>query len=505
VGHTRQASPYRPMAAVGVASVLASVASGNQLRAVFDAGQSGELPPVTVLRDYATRDYAGAPVAPNQPRWGQPQIRAPLQEWSLARAVDREIPWAISGYDRNGTDPMLCYKRRDPAEIDFWIDTDIGDGPPTFTRAVTRGSITDLLVGTPQQRPFHAYAPRGGVALPGCFLFLCARWHDEKGISVVAAQRDASGTFGYLIVGDGPRLNGDDTALGEPRGRPWAMTAYYPFTAGQHPLLRAFVPVVDYIHDRAGGQVFIVEATRTAVDAAWQFGELFLIDEHVEDGSHFHTAAWTPRGVVLAMGDAPAINENILYTCDDWDDYADPAHWTKHARAYGAGTHPDQPNGTVANQFAGAVPGRDPNRVLVGGDVEGGAVYECTLPEDPGQGLTFTRRWGEFWTSGDAGGQTALWFHKPAPEWSSRSVTRVWPNIGADQVQAAAARVLYSDDDLNFLTVARLPSLGDSKALQLGGPRRCAGHLVDARPRDARARPGPLRGGRRRQRAAGER
>ena len=56
----------------------------------------------------------------------------------------------------------------------------------------------------------------------------------------------------------------------------------------------------------------------------WQDGEFFLIDEHVEDGTHFHTAAWTPRGVVVAMGDASARNENILYTCANWDDYANP-------------------------------------------------------------------------------------------------------------------------------------------------------------------------------------
>jgi len=456
------------VAATGLA--LASGAHGDQLRAIYDQGQSGELPPVVVMRDYVSKDFFGAPVGPNQARWGQPQIRAPLQEWRLARATTDDIAWAASGYDRNGTDPMLCYFRRDTGNIDFWINTEIDDGDPTFVHRIVRETLSDVLVGTPGEREFHAYYPRAGVVLPGCFLFLCERWHDEnedplnrdwqaEGISVVAAQRDNSGSFGFQIVGDGPRLNNDDTALGDRRGRFWAMTAYYPVVAGEHPLLKAFVPVVDYLHSKKGGQVFLFEATRTAVDTAWQFGEFFLIDEHVEDGTHFHTAAWTPRGVVLSMGDGEDQNENLLYTCADWGDYANPSHWTKHERAYGAGTHPDQPAGTVANQFVGAAPGRDPNRVLVGGDVQGGGVYECTVPEDPAEQLTFTRLWGEHWTNADdTAGHVALWFHKPAPERSSRSVTVSRPNRVDVAVQRDAARVVYSDDDRNFMTVARLPS-----------------------------------------------
>ncbi|MHC4966215.1 MAG: hypothetical protein ACYTGE_15055 [Planctomycetota bacterium] len=448
---------------------LASGARGDQLRAIFDLGQSGELPPVVILRDYASKDSFGAPVGPNQPRWGQPQIRAPLQEWRLARATTEDIAWMAGGYDRNGTDPMLCYLRRDVGKIDFWINARIDDGDPTFVHSIARGPVLDVLVGTPGQRDFHAYHPRAGVALPGCFLFACERWHDEnqdpqdrdwqvEGISVVAAQRDGSGSFGFEIVGDGPRLNNDDTALGDRRGRFWSMTAYYPFSAG-HPLLRAFVPVVDYLPSKKGGQVFLFEAARTAIDTAWQFGALFMIDEHVEDGTHFHTAAWTPRGVVAAMGDGVEQNENLLYTCTDWDAYDNPARWTKHERAYGAGTHPDQPTGTAANQFVGAAPGRHPNRVLVAGDLQGGSVYECTVPENPAEKLTFTRLWGEFWTSAaDATGHLGLWFHRPAPERLSRAVSMTRPNGVTDDQKRAAARILYSDDALNFMTVARLPS-----------------------------------------------
>ncbi len=443
-----------------------------EARAVYDGGQHGSLPPVSVVRDYATIDALGGAVGPHEPRWGRPQIRAPLQEWTLARSTTQHIPWVISGVDNDGTTPMLGYLRSGPERIAFWIGAPIDDGTATFIVDVSRESIQDLLVGTALEQEFYAYDPEGGIALPGCFLFLCKRWHDEnedpqlrdwqiEGISVVAFQRDVNGDFAFEIVGDGAPLNGDDTALGLDRADPWAMTAYYPVVAGQDPLLRVFVPVVDYINSgstKPGGQVFLFDATRPDAATPWSFGELVLIDEHVEDGTHFHTAAWTPRGVVAALGDTSDKNENILYTCADWDDYANPFMWMKHDRAYGAGTHPDEPALTAANQFAGAVPGRDPTHFLVAGDVQGGGVYECEVPEDPADGLTFTRLWGEHWADDVTGGHVGVWFHKPAPPRDSRSVTRVFPaGVGWVQ-QNHAARVLYSDDDTNFMTIARLPS-----------------------------------------------
>ena len=465
--------PSEPLAALPQLYLADGPSTSSQrLVAIFDQGQTGSLPPVSVVRDYATIDALGAAVGPHEPRWGRPQLRAPLREWTLARSTTQSITWVAGGFDSDGVTPMICYFQVGIERIDFWIDAAIDDGDPTFFVDVEREVIRDLLVGSPLEREFHAYQPEAAIALPGCFLFMCQRWYDVnenpafrswrvEGISVIAMQRDEAGDFVFEIVGDGPPLNNDNTALGIERGAPWAMTAYYPVIEGQDPLLRAFIPVVDYIafnSIKLGGQVFLVEATRPDPKTAWSFGEFFLIDEHVEDGTHFHTAAWTPRGVVVAMGDADALNENILYTCADWDDYANPFNWTKYDRAYGAGTHPDLPAGTTANQFGGAVPGRDPNRFLVGADVSAGGVYECTVPEDPDEGLVFTRLWGEHSTDGASFGHIALWLHKPAPERSTRSVTRVSPNALAADVAHDAARVIYSDDDVNFMTVARVPT-----------------------------------------------
>jgi len=446
--------------------------SSSRLVALYDQGQTGSLPPVSVVRDYATIDAFGAVVDPHQPRWGRPQLRAALREWTLRRSTSQSIGWVGGGFDSDGVTPMLSYFLSGLERIEFWIDTPVGDGDPSFFLDIERESIQDLLVGTPLEREFHGYQPEAVIALPGCFLFMCQRWYDfnedpgfrswrVEGISVIAMQRDEAGDFVLEIVGDGPPLNNDNTALGIERGAPWAMTAYYPVIEGQDPLLRAFIPVVDYINFSAikrGGQVFLFDATRPDTRTAWSFGEFYLIDEHVEQDTHFHTAAWTPRGVVVAMGDGDALNENILHTCLDWDDYANPFNWTKHDRVYGAGTHPDLPAGTTANQFGGAVPGRDPNRFLVGADVSAGGVYECTVPEDPDEGLTFTRLWGEHWADGVSGGHIALWFHKPAPERSRRSVTRINPNVLPGDVSLDAARVIYSDDDVSFTTVARLPT-----------------------------------------------
>ena len=70
--------------------------------------------------------------------------------------------------------------------------------------------------------------------------------------------------------------DGDATAFGIQRGSPWAMTAYYPAVSEQYPLLRAFIPVVDYINDntiKKGGQVFLFDATRPDAQSPWSFGE----------------------------------------------------------------------------------------------------------------------------------------------------------------------------------------------------------------------------------------
>jgi len=464
--------PVAPSSTIAVSGGGSPAAFTSQARAIYNHGQVGALGPVSVVRDYATRDFLGAAVAAGQPRWGRPQVRAPLQEWTLARSTVQSISWVAGGFDRNGIAPMLCYFQQGFGTIQFWINVAVSDADPTFTMNINRGSVRDLLVGSMLEQEFYAYEPDAGLVLPGCFLFLCERYHDlnedvsqrdwqVEGISVVALQRDANGDFALQIVADGPPLNGDDTALGLARVRPWAMTAYYPVVAGQDPLLHAFIPVVDYINSQGikkGGQVFLFDATRSDPDESWSFGEFFLIDEHVEDNTHFHTAAWTPRGVVVALGDASDRNENILYTCANWDDYANPFNWMTYDRAYGAGTHPDQPAGTVANQFGGAVPGRDQNHFLVGADVQSGGVFECTVPEDPREGLTFTRLWGEEWSGGDTGGHVGLWFHKPAPERSHRSVTRIFPDNLEWWEAIDGARIVYSDDDLNFMTVARLPS-----------------------------------------------
>ncbi len=459
-------------AEIAVSSGGTPPALTSQARAIYDHGQVGALGPVSVVRDYATRDVLGVAVAAGEPRWGRPQVRAPLQEWTLVRSTVQSISWVAGGFDSNGTDPMLCYFQQGFGTIQFWINVAVSDGNPTFSMNINRGSVRDLLVGSALEQEFFAYEPEAGIVLPGCFLFLCERYYDVnqdvslrdwqvEGISVVALQRDADGDFALEIIGDGPPLNGDDTALGLARVRPWAMTAYYPVIAGQHPLLHAFIPVVDYINSQGikkGGQVFLFDATRSDTEESWSFGELFLIDEHVEDDTHFHTAAWTPRGVVVALGDGSARNENILYTCANWDDYTNPFNWMTYDRAYGAGTHPDQPAGTVANQFGGAVPGRDQNHFLVGADVQSGGVFECAVPDDPREGLTFTRLWGAEWSGGDTGGHVALWFHKPAPERSHRSVTRIFPNNLEWWEAIDGARIVYSDDDMNFMTVARLPS-----------------------------------------------
>ena len=74
--------------------------------------------------------------------------------------------------------------------------------------------------------------------LPGCVVTLCERMLDvdmgpevewqSEGVSLVALQEDGFGQWHWEHLYDGPRLGGDDRALGILRGGPWCMSSYFP-------------------------------------------------------------------------------------------------------------------------------------------------------------------------------------------------------------------------------------------------------------------------------------
>ena len=196
----------------------------------------------------------------------------------------------------------------------------------------------------PRKPPGQAFVPKGLVVLPECVVTLCERMLDvdmgpevewqSEGMSLVALQEDGFGQWHWEHLYDGPRLGGDDRALGTLRGGPWCMSSYYPEGQSGADLAgpdftKAWIPFVDYMSqpDPHGGQCFLVQATRESQGDAWSFGETIMVRELLGD-MHFHSAGWTSHGLLLSIGDTAEHNAVEWLRCSDWERYDEPDQWT---------------------------------------------------------------------------------------------------------------------------------------------------------------------------------
>lgn len=469
-----------------------------QQKAIFNGVQSGKLPSISLTRDTAKEDIVdGGNIAVNTPAYGHAAARSRFNEWveTLDDATTWNVP--VTGYDSDGVTKLAAAFRATGGVWAFWLNTDIdgdvandsGSAIYEFTaiRATSQtvneassgtSTVFDIMQGASvaagdvlHSESTVALRPKSGICLPGCFIFVCERmrnttgiiWKTE-GIALVAMQHDGNNNFTRKWLGD---LQTDYLAdpffSGWHRGREWASTSYFPFTLNQTPVLRAFFPFTDYIQDGAqgtpkkGGQVGIIEATRTNDSTEWSFGAIFKIPfEEETDGVHFHSAVWTPRGVVVSMGDTVSLNENILCTCSDWDDYTTGGNWTIIRRAYGStdfsGTDPEHGYG---NQWAGGIPHpTDINKVIVGGDNVASGIYELEVLAD--NTLSYAPLWG-YLPGNDAQGHVCLGMSGPGPE-------RHRPILGRCVQQQDSgtlhAPLVVSTDGVTFAAVARTPSTG---------------------------------------------
>ncbi|MCP3902650.1 MAG: hypothetical protein GY715_03355 [Planctomycetes bacterium] len=480
--------------AVAVGSVVGVARAGDGpddslLTATFDGGQTGDLAPAQVTRGYATIDPTGAAVTADGARYESARVVASLGAWEAVSTDSRSVISTWCGFDRDDATPVLAMFDSFSSTMEFWIGDDVA-GPATFTIDMRRNdagtTVRDALNGDPLQLPHHAYEPKAGTVLPGTFVFLCERKHDvnedpgnrdwqAEGVSLLTYRHLLGGGWQWSIEYDGPPLGGDATALGWKRLRAAALQSYYPRELGS-PLLSAFIPFVDYINDsdkpepKKGGQLFIVEATRASAAAEWSFGPTVPLYESIRDGEHFHSAGWTPRGVVLGIGDGQANSEVKLFTCSDWDAYDDLGNWTRHDGFHGVAAGDPGPELRIANQFWGCIPGHDLNTLIVGADLLSGSHLEITVPVDPADGATFTRLHGQEIGTGANSNLDFLigeWMHRPAPERSTAVVARVYhqaPSFGAKH-----SRILFSDDARNFTTIARVPTPTKSPVALLYG------------------------------------
>ena len=451
---------------------------------VAGGAQPSRLGEAVVARSTQTCDPFGNAVGANEPRYGKVRLTGPMGEWT--NEIDSAQSWwfTAAGYDRDNTQEIMVGFCSNLNRLYIWegddIDTayaNLGTVGGNMATVVNAGALDITLAGFVEGTDAAtvdtiAYFPRAMVTLPGCILVMCERstysaaaWH-EDGIALFAIQHDAAqtrGLTGWTLSKIG-ETNGA-FGLDNGRGKGWSMASYFP-AAGSTPdsLLEAFIPMADYQAASSApvrGECYLARASRSANTDAWtvQWG---LIYQDSSDGTanrHFHSAGWTPRGLILSIGDNADNSEVKLFTApsDDWSTltYSDtePAATLTKTDAWHGG------DGITGNQWVGACVGKDINTLLVGGDETTNLIYEITIPESPASEVPpFHGVYG--WKPEMDGAATGkrhigLYCKRPAPE---RNTDVLWQGYHETD-ESQDRRLLYSPNAQNFCTMARIPTL----------------------------------------------
>lgn len=443
--------------------------------ATFNGGQSGTLPPAQIDRPLAGRSADGTVSGADEARWGPARACCDMPDWNHAWSEDGAISLVIGGYAADERTPVLVAVNSMTFRMSIF-EGDVHDGPAhvfNMRRTDDGAEEMDLLANTPIRRADKAYRPRSGCVLPGCVLMHCSRsrlveskgkveWVPE-GVSVIAVFQGPNGWFCQHVY-DGPTIGGTDQWDGWQRGYSSSMANYYPTRRGRR-LTEAFIPFVDYMNHIPGpagaGQCFLMKAVRDDAGLLpWRFeGPVLLHEFNDTPPLHAHAAAWTPRGVLLGIGDG-ANSDVRLLVCDDWSDWTNPDHWTTHERMHGGPLDGDGGAELSANQFWSTSPGPDENTVLIGGDNVSTPIMSVQVPVDPSEGVQFDAVWGQ--QPGDPfdeGNTQATCSHLVAdqPEHGGPVLARVY--LERAQSSIGDTRLLLSRDQHHFATVAKMPRI----------------------------------------------
>ncbi len=452
-----------------------------QQEAIYDGVQVGDLPPMRYERRAPAVDVpfpstistGPARVSPpGKPRWDVPRRfpeLAPFQRLPLEPGV---VLCSGTGMASDGRTPMSVAFDQSQRVLVIWEGTDpLHAASVSMSRGDAGVTSIDAMGGTMSQRPDVSYSPRSVTVLHGTILLHCQRnrltgtspvtWQAE-GVSIVRLDRTPQGAWEQSIHADlsVPGGTSNPVALGQPRGWVSSMNNYYPASRGG-PLREAWIPFVDYQHQAGtgatGGQLFLMRAHRARPGAAWQLeGPVLIHEETGPVGRHFHAAGWTPRGVLLAIGDSEE-SEVKLFRCSDWQHFTDQARWAVEDSFHGAIDVDGAAGG--ANQFWACAPGSHLNELLVGADNVSGAIFSIEIPDSAGKRATFVRRFGV--PPGDESDQgnsavTCNVLQRPAPERDNRTFARVFYEGSAAGVEFS--RAVLSLDARHFDVVGRLPT-----------------------------------------------
>ncbi len=452
----------------------------------FDGEQLGTLPLVQIDRPLPGRSADGTTANADEPRWGPQRACCDMPDWTHAWSEDGAFSLVIGGLRLDEQTPVLAAVNNMTFRFSIF-EGDLQSGPVKvfdMQRMDSGEEEMDLLANTPIRRVDKSYRPRSGCVLPGCILLHCNRsrfaevdgvmdWISE-GVSVIAVFDTPDGWICQHIY-DGPTIGGTNQWDGWMHGYSSSMANYYPVHRGD-PLTEAFIPFVDYMNHIPGpagaGQCFLMKAVRDeAGRVPWRFEGPVLLHEFNETPPyHAHAAAWTPNGVLLAIGDG-ANSDVRLLTCDDWSDWTNLDRWTTHTRMHGGPIDPGNTFELTANQFWSACPGPDSQTVLVGGDNVSAPIMSVSVPDDPSGGVRFDAIWGrQLGDPPDGGNTQTTCSHLVAdrPEAGGPVLARVY--LERMQSSVNDVRLLLLRDWKTCATVARMPDVASrvSTATMMG-------------------------------------
>ena len=431
----------------------------------------GTLSVAQVERDVPAMDALGNLCLPNELRAGDAMVSGFSGEWQRWLRGPNRSYLLECGYRRDGLEEIVVCL--DANQGLFEIRSGAYAHHTVFQQSILYQevgvTIQDCLQGS---RPGQAFVPKGLVVLPGCVVTLCERMLDvdlgtevewqSEGMSLVALQEDEFGHWQWEHLYDGPRLGDDNRALGTLRGGPWCMSSYFPEGQTDEDLAgpdftKAWIPFVDYMSqpDPQGGQCFLVQATRESRGDAWSFGETIMVRELLGD-MHFHSAGWTPNGLLLGIGDTAEHNAVEWLRCADWERYDELDQWTVERVQ---GDMRSDLGSAPAFQFWGVAPGATTNSLLLGGDINEGAVYEATVHNQ--MPPTFRRLAGTH-----PGGRSNLThvvgvIRRPAPEVSTKVVSR---SFNPADWSGHFGRIFASEDAIHFANIGQHPESWSPKS-----------------------------------------
>jgi len=289
-------------------------AAGSSAAAVSNSIRNVNVPFV-FSRDVSTIDEKGVAVSRNQVRFGKEIAYMPALEWEVLMAIPgTDAAFRSSGVDHDGHTPLSVWYRSSSNTWYFLRGT-------TIVRSWATDDIMDGDLGT------TTYKPTPGVFIyNGAIIMQCERLVSGviKGVGLAISQ-DCGLTFERIEAvggGDLPIISGD-VSSGKERGHRYSISGAYPYSVGSENT-DVFIPVADYIAKTSspqGGQLFLFRMTRSAIGDQWTVQNVREIYQFWEvgasgNGTHMHTGAVCPEGLISHSGDVDYRNRSWIHLLD---------------------------------------------------------------------------------------------------------------------------------------------------------------------------------------------